>query len=131
MNSSSSLRNACQATSNPSTTPSRAVRGEMARQAMNGIRDWLTRFGWPFTWLIMLGAKPAKSPPTTAAGQKPTMWRESTWYQAHAVAVSPPVSMTVNATADPNRTVTDTSGTVRPSPVLAIRFTPSGAFIWG
>ena len=57
------------------------------------------------------------------------MCRESTWYQAHAVAVRPPVSMTVNATAGPNRRVTGTSGTVRPSsPVLAIMFTPFGAF---
>src|SRR5216683_1087435 len=60
------------------------------------------------------------------------MWRDSTWYQAQAVAASPPVSMIVNVTAGPNRRVTGTSGTVRPSrPVLAIRFTPFGAFIWG
>jgi hypothetical protein len=60
------------------------------------------------------------------------MWRDSTWYQAQAVAASPPVSMIVNATAGPNKRVTGTSGTVRPSrPVLAIRFTPFGAFIWG
>src|ERR1700730_10751463 len=59
------------------------------------------------------------------------MWRDSTWYQAQAVAASPPVSMIVNVTAGPNRRVTGTSGTVRPSrPVLAIRFTPFGAFIW-
>jgi hypothetical protein len=105
----------------------------MARQTMNGIRNWLTRSGWPFAWLTMPGANPANSPPTKAAGQEPTtMCRESTWYQAHAVAVSPPVSSTVRATAGPNRRVTGTSGTVRPSrPVLAIRFTPLGAFSWG
>jgi len=40
--------------------------------------------------------------------------------------------MTINATAGPNNTVTGTSGTVRPSsPVLAIKFTPSGAFSCG
>ena len=55
------------------------------------------------------------------------MWRDSTWYQAQAVAASPPVSRRVNATAGPNRRVTGTSGTVRPSsPVLAIMFTPFG-----
>ena len=38
----------------------------------------------------------------------------------------------MNATAGPNRRVTGTSGTVRPSsPVLAIMFTPFGAFSWG
>jgi hypothetical protein len=42
------------------------------------------------------------------------------------------VSATVRATAGPNSRVTGTSGTVRPSsPVLAIRFTPLGAFSWG
>ena len=80
----------------------------------------------------MPGANPANSPPARAAGQQPTMCRDSTWYQAHAVAASPPVSRTVNATAGPNSTVTGTSGTVRPSrPVLAIKFTPFGAFSWG
>ena len=48
------------------------------------------------------------------------------------MAVSPPVSMRVNATAGPNMRVTGTSGTVRPrNPVLAIMFTPSGALSCG
>ena len=48
------------------------------------------------------------------------------------MAASPPVSTTVNATAGPNRRVTGTSGTARPSsPVLAIMFTPFGAFSCG
>ena len=127
--SSSSLRKACQVTRSPRMTPSRARRKVMARQTMKGIRNWPVRSGWPFTWLTMPGANPANSPPTSPAGQDPTMCRDSTWYQAHAVAASPPVSMTVNATAGPNSRVTGTSGTVRPSrPVLATRFTPFGAF---
>ena len=52
-------------------TPSRALRSEMARQMMNGIRNWQTRSGWPLAWLTRPGAKPANRPPTKAAGQQP------------------------------------------------------------
>jgi hypothetical protein len=97
--------------------------------AITGRRKVAAKLGWALACEITGGAKPHKAAPTAAAIRERTTWRENSQYQAVAVQARPPVRMIVHVAVGPKANVTGVSGTARAgSAVLAIRFTPSGAF---
>jgi len=69
------LMNTCQTTTAARSSPLRSHRrgslSRSTRHTMTGTRNCAVRFGWNDAWLATLGANPAMSPPTQAAGRLP------------------------------------------------------------
>src|SRR5690349_19930443 len=101
----------------------------MTRHAMIGMRKCATQFAWPVACETIGGANVQTPAPNQAASRELTRCRENSQYHAVPVAAMPTMSTMAHETVGPNSSVTGVSGTDSPSiGVLAIMFTPSGAF---
>ena len=122
------------ATSTPRITPSRSQcpgrRSANSRQTSSGTSHPAVQFRWALACETMPGEKAMNRPPTPAASWLRTRCRESSQYQASAVANRFRVRITRNVAGGPIRYVSGAKTTAYTViEVLTARLTPSGTLI--